>query len=189
MVRLFEYYISVGLLSVATICMLYIILLPLPVARAIGELDTPTAILRHTQFKSGIPTRLVVPSVGIDKSIKVGSFDKTNQVWTLDDTGIFFADASVPANENNGTTVIYGHDRWGVFGTLPDLESSAVARVYTDSGFVFNYLYTSYWQTVSSDVSVFTNAGAPKLVLQTCAGVWSEQRGLYSFNLVEVETE
>lgn len=179
---------SVGLMGIAAAYMLYVVLLPIPALKVFAAAEPVEPVGGHmsTQPTSGVPTRIVIKSLGIDKSIKTGSYDSVNRVWTLSDTGVFFADASVPANDSNGTTLLYGHAQWGVFGVLPDITNGAEAVVYTDSGHTFTYRYNSVRQTVASDVSVFTNAGSPKLVLQTCTGVWDDYRSLYSFDLVGV---
>lgn len=188
MKRLVEYYLLTGVAGIALVCMLYILLLPLP-AKKVFATTTVQQVSRHqANIKSGIPLQLKVPSVGIDKSIRQGAFDVSNQAWTLDDTNIFFANASVPANNSNGVTLIYGHATWGVFGILPDLQLGAAAEIHTDSGYVFNYRYTEVKNVVPSDVSVFTNTGHPRLVLQTCTGMWDSHRALYSFELVGVVT-
>ncbi len=129
----------------------------------------------------GTPTRIVVPSLAIDLPVGVGSFNPADGSWTLDATKAYYADTSLPVNNSNGNTLIYGHAQSQVFGRLPELRPQAEAIVYTDNGYVFRYNYTSVKNVLPTDTSVFTASGAPTLVLQTCTGDWDAYRALFSF--------
>jgi LPXTG-site transpeptidase (sortase) family protein len=130
---------------------------------------------------SGIPTRIVVPSIGVDVDVGVGSYNPSDGTWTLDNERAFYADASVPVNDNNGVTLIYGHARSAVFGRLGEVTDGADATVYTDSGYSFHYVYESRQDVLPTDTSIFRVDGAPTLVLQTCSGPWDAYRTLISF--------
>jgi len=134
----------------------------------------------------GLPTRVIVPSVGIDLPVKIGSYNTADQTWTLDMQSAFYADRSVPVNDSNGSTLIYGHARGGLFAKLPEISSGATAQVYTDSGKVFSYIFASSRQVQPEDTSIFVNSGAPILALQTCSGPFDIYRTLVSFNLDKV---
>jgi len=136
----------------------------------------------------GIPTRVVVESVGIDLPVRTGSYDPSDNTWTLDTQSAFYADRSVPANDSNGSTLIYGHAQFGLFAKLPEIVGGATAQVYTDSGKVFTYTFASSRQVKPDDTSIFVNSGAPSLALQTCSGPFDIYRTLVSFNLSEVST-
>ena len=135
----------------------------------------------------GLPTRVVLPSLAIDLPVQTGSYDQASNTWSTSTTDAYYADYSVPVNDHNGTTLIYSHARWGLFGTLPDIAAAAPVTIYTDTGYAFHYTYQSMRQVDPSDTSVFTVNGPPTLVLQTCAGDWSQYRALYSFRFVSVE--
>ena len=141
-----------------------------------------------TKINLGIPTRVVVASVNIDLPVKTGSYDSTDQSWTLDTQSAFYADRSVPVNDSNGSTLIYGHARFGLFARLPEISEGATAEVYTDSGKVFSYTFTSSRQVKPDDTSIFINSGAPTLALQTCSGPLDIYRTLVSFSLSEVSS-
>jgi sortase (surface protein transpeptidase) len=93
----------------------------------------------------------------------------------------------VPANNNNGTTLLYAHGQDGLFGALPNIQPGALAQVYTNSGAIFSYNYTSMQQVEPSNTDIFSVNTLPNLVLQTCTGDWSQYRALYSFTLTKVE--
>ena len=136
----------------------------------------------------GIPNRIVVEGVGIDLPVRTGSYDAANQTWTLDTSSAFYADRSVPVNDSNGTTLVYGHAQWGLFARLPEISEGATAQVYTDSGKVFSYIFQSTRQVTPDDTSVFVNSGAPTLALQTCSGPFDTYRTLVSFSLSGVSS-
>lgn len=138
------------------------------------------------QAVQGIPTRVVIPSVGIDVGVATGSYDPSNASWTLDNTEAFYADISVPVNDNNGVTLIYGHARSAVFSRILQLTDGATATVYTDNGNVFRYVYQSRQDVDPTDLSVVRSDGPPTLMLQTCSGPFDAYRTMVSFKLVSV---
>jgi LPXTG-site transpeptidase (sortase) family protein len=156
-----------------------------PPAMAITNTSTPLVMKvmepKPIAATSGIPTRIVIPSIGVDVSVGVGSYNPSDGTWTLDNERAFYADASVPVNNNNGVTLIYGHARHAVFGRLGEIADGSEATVYTDSGYSFHYVYESKRDVVPSDTSIFREDGAPTLVLQTCSGPWDAYRTLISF--------
>lgn len=154
---------------------------------------TPIVLANHYPninqkvIKSGFPTRLVIPSLDLDLEVGRGSYNISDRTWTIDDKHAFYADLSIPLNDNNGTTLIYGHGQAQVFGGLPNIKPGAIAIVYSDSDYLFSYKYESVKNVVPSDLSVFTAEGEPNLVLQTCTGPLDSYRGLFKFKLEEVK--
>jgi len=136
----------------------------------------------------GKPVRIRVPDVGIDVNVADGSFDVDSQTWTISDGAAYFALASVPANDQKGTTLLYGHARPNMFEPLARASSSSIPYVYTDTAKVFTYRFASVREVVPTDTSVFTETGPPTLVMQTCSGPWDRYRALYSFSYVEVKS-
>ena len=181
-----RFYSLAGLLNLAVGVMFYTInITPAPVS----AVYTPPAIQKTPQriaATQGIPIRVVVPAVSIDLPVKVGTYNPDNSSWDVDMDNAYYADVSMPINNSNGTTLIYGHAQSQIFETLPNIQPDAEAVVYTDTGYAFHYKHTTSQLVQPNDVSVFTASGPPKLVLQTCIGVYSELRGLYSFKLVTI---
>jgi sortase (surface protein transpeptidase) len=138
-------------------------------------------------IKSGIPSRIVISSLGMDLAVGTGSYDSNTGNWTIDDTKAYFADVSVPANDRGGTTLIYGHNQGPVFGALHTISPGAETVVYSDSGYNFHYIYQSMRQVLPNDTSVFQDNGKPILILLTCSGGWDKYRSLYVFKLESVD--
>ena len=182
-----RFYSVAALLNLAVGVMFYTInITPTPVSATFTPSITKHAP-RTVNATQGIPLRIAVPSVGIDLPVKVGSYNPDNATWDVDMDNAYYADVSMPINNSNGTTLIYGHAQSQIFETLPSIQSGADATVYTDTGYAFHYRHTTSRLVLPSDVSVFTESGPPELVLQTCIGVYSEHRGLYSFKLVAID--
>lgn len=139
---------------------------------------------------SGTPVRIVIESAGIDLPIDEGTYNPADGSWTLSDTNAQFASMTAPANDHAGTTFIYGHGTDAVFGKIgtnhPPQGTSAY--IYTDNGKVFTYLLESVRDFEPNDTSVFddTTSGAPRLIVQTCTGIFSEWRTMFIFSFKEV---
>lgn len=146
----------------------------------------PKLAMRPRPAIQGLPTHLSVPSLSIELPVKSGNYNADTANWTIDHSAAFHANISMPINESNGTTLVYAHAQSGLFDTLPRLTPGAQAIVASDTGHTFTYTYVSMTETVPSDTSVFRSDGPPTLVLQTCAGEWSQYRDLYAFRLTGV---
>ncbi|HUC96451.1 MAG TPA: sortase [Candidatus Saccharimonadales bacterium] len=159
-----------------------------PPATVLRQSISFSQISRQVQLiRSGVPTRIVINSLGMDLAVGTGSFDPSTGNWTIDDTKAYYADISVPTNDHNGTTLIYGHNRQSVFGALHTIQPGAEAVVYTNTGYTFHYIYQSMREVLPNDVSIFQANGKPELTLLTCSGGWDTYRSLYTFKLETVD--
>jgi len=184
-------YAILGLLNCCLIIMFAFILHPKPhtvfAATGPGVQATQTVhTLSLRLAKQGLPTRVVVPSIALDHRVQPGSYEPENKSWTLDDKSVFYADRTVPANNSNGTTLLYGHAKPEVLGDIPKIREGAEAKVSTDTGITFTYIFQSSKEVSPNDTSVLTSSGPPTLVLQTCSGPFDKYRTLVSFRLVGV---
>lgn len=177
-----RFYGLVMALNALVVVMFQVVTTPLPVARAY-EPATPV-VLRPIPIISGTPTRLVVESVGVDVPVGIGTYDPATDTWTLSEDRAYYADNTVPTNNNNGTTLIYGHALDTMFAPLLNLQVGAMAYVYTDKGRVVEYRYRSTSQLDPADTSVFTSSGPPLLKLQTCSGPLDIYRSMYTFEYI-----
>lgn len=167
--------------------MLRTITLPLPELPVLSVAAPAKSQVIVPEITQGVPTRIIVEGVGIDLPVSIGSYNPVDQTWTLSDDSAYYADVSVPANNNNGTTLIYAHAKPAVFGPLAGLQPGAPAEVHTENGYKFYYEYRSHANVSPDDTSVFTENGPPTLVLQTCTGIWDEQRAMYTFEFINKE--
>lgn len=174
------------MLNLAVITMFIVVMTP-PPPRVLSDAYPIAELPRTVPAISGTPERIVISSVDINLPVGVGSYDGATGDWTLSDTSAYYADISVPANDSNGVTLIYGHDRIPIFGRLLGLQPGADADVYT-MHHVFHYKYQSVTHISPTDMSIFRTSGPPTLVLQTCTGAWDAYRAMYSFRYVSEAT-
>lgn len=135
----------------------------------------------------GEPRYLAMDGLQLGWPIVRGAFDPNTSTWTDSGGQVIFAEGSVPPNDSNGTTLLYGHARSSVFSNLTALQPGDIATIKTVNEYVFTYRYVSMEEVTPTDVSVFTEEGSPRLVLQTCSGPLDRYRALYYFQLSEVK--
>lgn len=134
-----------------------------------------------------LPTRLQVQSVGIDIPVAKGYYNSNTQKWTLSLNKAHFAMMTKLPNTQTGNTYIYGHNRKGVFSSLPRIKQGAEAVVVTENNQTFRYRLTRSITTKPEDDSMLFYKGPPVLTLQTCTGAFYQNRTLYVFELVGVD--
>lgn len=181
-------YAYVTILNIGVAVLFCVLLTPKPDMPIVADVVIVPSAKVATEVKqqepiTGVPERIVVPSVGIDQAVHPGIYDSTSMTWTVDSTAAFHATTTVPVNNTNGATLIYGHAEWGIFGRLPEVGPGAEAYVYTPEGYQFMYVYESSRQVDPTDVSALTSLGSPKLLLQTCSGPFNVYRTLVTFSL------
>ncbi|OGL30634.1 hypothetical protein A3D14_03480 [Candidatus Saccharibacteria bacterium RIFCSPHIGHO2_02_FULL_47_12] len=135
----------------------------------------------------GRPVRIDIPSLGINIPVADGIYNPTTKSWTLSKDKAHFALMTTMPNNQTGNAFIYGHNRKEVFSKLGKMKVGQNALVYTDNGHVFTYRYRSSYETNPNDDSLFRYQGSPILTLQTCSGLWYENRLLMTLDLIEVK--
>jgi sortase (surface protein transpeptidase) len=196
MLRKIRYYSSVTTIYILTIgtlgMMLYASQLFSSSARAV-----PTKpVVQHSTVQkvprliAGKPVRITIPTKGIDLTVDEGHYDTATNSWTLSPIHAEFAVMTTPANNNAGTTFIYGHGTDAVFGKIgsdPPPTGTEV-DIYTDNGHVFTYALVSVRNMKPTDMSILqdTSDGPPRLVVQTCTGALSEWRTMFTFSFRKV---
>lgn len=156
-------------------------------ATTIVEPPRSETVSKETLEIAGKPIHLNIAAIGFDGDIVDGTYNANDGSWTLSKDKAHFALPSTLANNKAGNTFIYGHNNRHVFAALYKLKIGDRATVTTDNGHTFIYEYYSLTVTDPQDTSLFTYNGAPVLTLQTCSGVWYENRSLYAFKLMEVQ--
>ena len=134
----------------------------------------------------GNPVRLDLPSLGLSLAVINGFYNTTTQTWTLTSDKVQYATITPPPNNDSGNTFLYGHYRSGVLATLHIIKPGAQAIITTDNGHTFTYTFVSSQVTDPNDDSVFTYKGAPILTIQTCSGLFFQNRQFFTFTLTKV---
>lgn len=135
---------------------------------------------------SGEPVKLDVPSVDISLDVIPGRYNTQTRQWTLTLDKAQFATLTPFPNNQEGNTLIYGHYRKGVFLNLPKVRPGDIAMVTTENGHRFYYRLTAM-KIVKPDESddIFKYRGGPILTLQTCTGLFYQNRELFIFTFVK----
>ncbi len=136
---------------------------------------------------SGKPIRLQILSLGIDLPIVDGVYNAKSQKWTLSNDKVHYATMTALANNTQGNTFLYGHNKKGVFNTLNRITLDAEAIITTDNGHTFTYTFRGALETVPTDDSLFRYEGKPILTIQTCSGAKYQNRQLFTFDFKEAK--
>lgn len=140
---------------------------------------------------SGKPVAISIPDAQINLTVDDGYYNDTDGSWTLSDTNAQYAVISALANDHAGTTFIYGHGTDAVFGKIgsnkPPVGTKAI--VTTNNKHRFTYSLQQVRDFEPSDTSLFDGmaSGSPRLIVQTCTGVFSEWRTMFIFKLEGVD--
>lgn len=179
---------------------LYVVVgLPLWFAASTGQfthrvvVDSRVAVRRQAvvtplaSVKTGTPTAVAVPNVGISLPVIQGEYDAAKDSWTLTDDKAQFAAMTDQPNDRAGNTFIYGHNTDPVFAKLSALKAGDIAEVKTSNNLTFRYVYTGE-QIVQPTNTDILNAepATPRLTLMTCEGIFSQTRRVMFFDFKEV---
>jgi len=140
---------------------------------------------------SGQPVRITIPDSGIDLPVDEGRYDKASGAWTLSPTHAKFAVMTMPANNRAGTTFIYGHGTDAVFGRIGENPPpiGTIAQLFTSNNHVFTYRLDSVSDYNPKNTSPLANvmSGSPRLLVQTCTGLYSQWRTIFQFSLEKAQ--
>lgn len=128
-----------------------------------------------------------MPSVDLEVAIIDGVIDVSTQTWTLTKNKAQFAVITTPPNNKEGNTFIYGHNRKEVFSKLLHVRDGAEAHIKTENGLTFTYDFRDRRTTSPDDVAIFAYKGAPILTLQTCTGLFFQNRDFFTFGFKGVQ--
>lgn len=154
--------------------------------------EAPAVALQKAQpatktMITGKPVRLEVSAASINLAVIEGSYSTETGEWTLTDDKVQFAMPTSQPNDEAGNTLIYGHDTPAIFHRLHDVTPGAEAKVFTENGHVLTYKLRTSEVVDPKDTSIFAYDGKPQLTLQTCTGIWSENRKFFYFDLVNAQ--
>jgi LPXTG-site transpeptidase (sortase) family protein len=148
-------------------------------ASSASRSDLPT-------YLGGQPSRILIPSLHIDLPIVPGYYNVKTRTWTLTTNSVQYAVMTPEANNQGGNTFLYGHYRSNVFASLHTIQANAEAIVETSNHHTFYYQLSGVRVVSHGDSdSVFRYTGAPILTVQTCTGIFFQNRQLFTFNLTK----
>lgn len=155
---------------------------------AIASVDEPPkAKIVSTQIISGTPMRFTIERLAIDLPVNNGYYDSKTDEWTLSDDAVYFATITSRPNDNKGNTFIYGHNQPQVIANMKDIRVGDVVEVTTTNDRVFRYSYVRDAIVTPEFTAVLDeDPSKPQLTVMTCEGIWSAERRLMYFDLLEV---
>ena len=128
-----------------------------------------------------VPTYITDTKLGIDLPIIEGGYNASSGEWQIDNNNAHFANLSAPLNSKTGATVIYAHNKDGLFANLSQLERGDTISIRASNNQNYTYKYSNDTLAVPNDGSIFNYNGNYKLVLLSCYGTNSELRRLMYF--------
>lgn len=131
----------------------------------------------------GVPVRMDIPSLSISLPIDPGYFNAQNSTWTLSLDKAHYATTTPEANNIEGNTFLYGHNRKGVFMTLSSIAPGSELIITTSNNLEFRYTFETTQTVKPSDGSVFNYQGPPIVTIQTCSGSFYQNRQMFFFSL------
>jgi LPXTG-site transpeptidase (sortase) family protein len=115
------------------------------------------------------PTDIKIPKLNLDLAVSP-SVIKGNEWQLFDDRVAWLSTSAIPTK---GNTILYAHDRYGLFGDLYKLKVGDEVFVYAENW--ITYHITRIHSVIPSDVnSVFGNVN--RLTLYTCEGTFDTKR-------------
>lgn len=119
------------------------------------------------------PAQITIPSLNIDLPIEEGSIDQG--VWKVSYQNATYLDTSAPP-KTGGNTVIYGHNKKAIFGSLGAAKIGENIYIKDTKGEVYVYEIISK-EFVSPDrVDLVSPTSSEELTVYTCWGIFDSQR-------------
>lgn len=157
-----------------------------PTTSVLAAVDTSRPMNTDKPLVEGTPSRIAFPDFDIDKAVIPGTFNEASKTWTLSNYDAQFATMTSLPNNKTGNTFMYGHNNLRTFGKLLDAKLGTEAIVTTTNGHVFHYRLITMTDVQPNDTSFLAAHKSPILTVQTCSGLWSENRRMFVFELTEV---
>lgn len=164
---------------------------------AVPDIPRRSAALEDQPAAPPAPTRIEVPALGIDVSVRPVGLDEQGRMGLFDDPAIaaWYQWGPAPASPS-GSTVIAAHVDSLTYDVLPfarlrDAAPGTEVIVTDAAGTRHAYAVQSLQVTEKADVdwnAAFDRAGAPRLTLVTCGGEFDYQNRRYLSNLVVTAT-
>ena len=151
--------------------------------------ETSIEIIEEKEgFKSSyIPVSIKIDSVNIDLPVKIGRYNPEDKTWKIGNNSAYWANLSNLPSENNGNTLIYGHNTSDSFYRLKDIENGDIAVIEAQTGEILTYEYIGDEIVEPQDDLLFYKNDIPRLTLLTCSGSFSQVRRLMYFKLKSIE--
>jgi LPXTG-site transpeptidase (sortase) family protein len=140
---------------------------------AIFRLSDPTLkwVRTNTDFKivASAPTDIKIPKLKLDLAVSP-SVVSGNDWEVFDDRVAWLSTSSLPGK---GNTILYAHDRVGLFGNLYQLKAGDEIQIFTTKW--ISYKVTEVHSVKPTDVASILST-KNRLTLYTCEGTFDQKR-------------
>ena len=134
----------------------------------------PEAVDLATNRKSQA-VRIVVDDLGIDLAIEEGRI--INGIWEISKKGASHLNISANPSEG-GNSVIYGHNKKTIFGSLPYIRVGSPIAITNRDGQVFNYKVERKVTVKPDNLTYVLPKGEETLTIYTCTGFLDTLRSI-----------
>lgn len=130
----------------------------------------PTAPI-HT---NSLPVKIEIPSLNISLPITVSTISEKG-IWEISEAGASFLGSSgVPGSDTN--TVIYGHNKKYLFGSLVSLKTGDKIFIQSEDGIQHQYIVEETKTVSPNEISVVLPTDEERLTVYTCTGFLDSKR-------------
>jgi LPXTG-site transpeptidase (sortase) family protein len=112
------------------------------------------------------PSKLYIPSLSKILYVSDGRVDGDR--WEISETGVsYYTDSALPGK---GNTVLYGHNKGDILGTLPQVGLGETIYVVLESGDFISYQVIETKVVKPSQVEILKGTQDATLTVYTCSG-------------------
>lgn len=127
----------------------------------------------NSQNRTKIPSRIIIDDVKIDLPVEESFIIKG--IWQISKSGVSHLATSARPGEG-GNTVIYGHNKKVIFGSLPYIRKGSIVEVTDESGKVFKYKVVEKATVRPDNIDFVLPKSEETLTIYTCTGFLDTMR-------------
>lgn len=128
------------------------------------------------------PIHITLSRLNIDLPIAESRYDSSTREWQISNVQAHFANTTSALNAKSGATLIYAHNKAGLFGELSALQVGDMISILGSDNRTHQYSYVRDEIVLPTNGSIFSYQGPHELVLLCCNGPNDETRRLMYFN-------
>lgn len=136
---------------------------------------TKTPAQAQTANRGELPSKITIPSIGIDLPVDIGRIK--DGVWQISYDHPTFLDTSARPG-TGGNIVIYGHNKRAIFGNLPYLSIGQKIIIKTQDGKTHTYIATQKYFVGPDRVDLVSPENSEELTIYTCWGLFDGERAV-----------
>lgn len=140
-------------------------------------------VVIENQNKKSKPVKLYIPK--LERTLEITDGYIENNRWTVSASGVsFLVDSATP--EENGNTIIYGHNTIGVLGRLWKVQKDDFVYLTSSDNKVYKYKIIERKEVKPNQVEILKQEGTSRVTIYTCSGFLDSARFVIIGELVEI---